>query len=110
MLQLLKSTLVMTWALWFGGMIALILFVTRLFNTSHDLGVHAAPVLFRVFANYQIIVGMIACAAATLLSLSTRSKVHAGGTAILLAAFAVALVIRMLTNRMLDILAAGQSS
>ena len=53
---------------------------------------------------------MIACAAGTLLSLNTRRKSHAAATLILLGAFAVALIIRMLTNQMLDILAAGQSA
>ena len=47
-------------------MISLVLFVIRLFNTSRDLGIHAAPVLFRTFSIYQLIVGMIACASGTL--------------------------------------------
>jgi hypothetical protein len=109
MRRTLICVLVIFWALWFGGMISLVLFVIRLFNTSRDLGIHAAPVLFRTFSIYQLIVGMVACASGTLLSLKTRSKAHAMATLILVFALADAVIIHFWTNRMLEILAAGQS-
>ena len=107
---MLSLILTMSWALWFGGMVGLILFVTQLFGASRDLGIHAAPVLFRVFAVYQIFVGMIACGAATMLSLVTRQKRHAMVSLVLLAALVIALVIRGWTGEMLSILQADQSS
>jgi hypothetical protein len=46
------------WGLWLGGLGALFLFVTRLFQTDHDLGAQAAPVLFLNFEKYQLLVAM----------------------------------------------------
>jgi hypothetical protein len=46
------------WGLWLGGLGALFIFVTRLFQTSHDLGAQAAPVLFLSFEKYQLLVAM----------------------------------------------------
>jgi hypothetical protein len=90
----------LTWSLWFGGMIALFLFVMRLFGTSRELGSGAAPVLFSAFASYQLIVGMIACACGTLVTLMIRRKAHAIATLLMLGALAGGLVIRSWTNEM----------
>lgn len=42
-------------ALWLGGIVALAIFVMHLFWKSPELGSVAAPVLFHVFATYQLI-------------------------------------------------------
>jgi hypothetical protein len=93
----------LSWGLWFGGMMALILFVTRLFQTSHDLAAGAAPVLFKSFAIYQLIVGAIACASATALTLLTRRSLHALLTLALIAALGIAIVLRSWTIEMMSL-------
>lgn len=106
---LLALTLI-AWGLWFGGLVVLLLFVTRLFQNSRTNAVEAAPVLFRTFANYQLMVGMIACACATLLTLQTRRSSHAVMSLLLIGSLGAGLLIRGWTNQMEAIRAAGQSS
>jgi glucan phosphoethanolaminetransferase (alkaline phosphatase superfamily) len=53
--------------LWLGGLIALFIFVVRLFHVNHDLGVQAAPQLFEVFEIYQFYVAAVAILAAIIL-------------------------------------------
>ncbi|WP_428939881.1 hypothetical protein [Fontivita pretiosa] len=79
---------------------ALLLFVTRLFATSRELASNAAPILFAAFAEYQVIVGMVACAAGTLLSLLSRRPIHAMLTLLMLLALAAALLVRGWTFEM----------
>jgi hypothetical protein len=91
----------LAWGLWFGGMIALFLFVMRLFITNRAIAVDAAPVLFRSFAIYQIIVGMITCSAATLLAIQTRKKSLAISAGLMLISLALSLVLKMWTDEMM---------
>jgi hypothetical protein len=98
------------WSLWFGGMIAMILFVINLFGESRDLGTHAAPVLFRVFSIYQILLGMVACASGSILTLLTRRKSLAAANLIMVLALAVAMVIRWWTVQMLQMIATKETS
>jgi len=109
-MRLFKLLLLLAWALWLGGMIVLLIFVTQLFRTSRPVAIEAAPVLFRTFAVYQIGVGVIACASGTLLTRMTRRSVHAVLTLLMLAALAGALLIRGWTFEMEAIRHAGQSS
>lgn len=111
MRRVLTVLTLVSWALWFGGMVVLILFVTQIFRTlPRPQAVEAAPVLFRAFAGYQLIVGMVACASATLFTMFTRRNTHAVMTLMMLGALAAALLIRGWTNRMEAIRHAGQSS
>jgi len=48
------------WGLWFGGMIALFLFVSYLFVADRTTAVVAAPKMFQVFERYQLIVAAAA--------------------------------------------------
>jgi hypothetical protein len=50
----------LAWSLWFGGMIALLLFVTVLFKANRPVAVEAAPVMFVAFGRAQLLLG--ACA------------------------------------------------
>src|SRR5689334_3269113 len=100
MARTLSVILLISWGLWFGGMIALVLFIMRLFGADRDLGTHAGPVMFETFANYQIIVGLVACAVGTLLTILTRRRVHGVATLLLVASLSLALVIRMWTFEM----------
>jgi hypothetical protein len=93
----------LSWALWFGGMISLVLFVMRLFQTDRNLAVLAAPVLFTTFAIYQIIVGLIACASGTLLAWVNTSKIQALLSLLMIAALGLATVIRAWTFEMITL-------
>jgi hypothetical protein len=55
MLRKLAACLVcIAWALWFGGLGALFLFVTRMFNVDRPIALKAAPIMFLVFERYQL--------------------------------------------------------
>jgi hypothetical protein len=99
----------LAWSLWFGGMIALMIFVIRLFNTSREIGIAAAPILFRSFANYQIAIGLCACAGGTFLCLLTRRNAHAILSLLMIIVLALAIVVRAETFEMEAIRLAGQS-
>jgi hypothetical protein len=53
----------LAWALWFGGLIALFVFVQTLFTNNREIAVQAAPQLFVVFQKYHLILAAIALAA-----------------------------------------------
>jgi hypothetical protein len=107
--KLIYGILMLTWALWFGGLVALLLFVTRLFQASRPVAVEAAPVLFVTFANYQIVVGLLACAAGTLLAMMLRNRGYAVLTLVMLLAMVCALLNRGWTYEMENLRHAGQS-
>jgi hypothetical protein len=48
------------WALWFGGLGALFLFATRLFNQDRETALKAAPIMFLVFERYQLLLAAAA--------------------------------------------------
>jgi hypothetical protein len=99
MQTLLRTIATVTWGLWFGGMMALLIFVIRLFGESRETGIIAAPVLFRAFATYQLIVGTIALLAAALLAYLSRSRVMFIATAFLALAWVAALPTWSITHR-----------
>ena len=109
MTRIIAMITMFAWALWFGGMMALIIFVIRLFNASLDLGVQAAPILFRSFANYQLAIGLIACGAGTFLCLLTRRSAHAAISLLAIVVLAIAIFVRGWTFEMDALRVAGQS-
>lgn len=106
----LSTILFFAWALWLGGMIALMIFVIRLFDLSRTIAIEAAPVLFGVFAVYQLVVGLIAATAGTSLTLATKRSVHAAMSLLMILALAAALLINDWTGEMESLRLAGQSS
>lgn len=110
MTRVLTNLLHLAWALWFGGMVVLLLFVTQLFKKSHATGVDAAPVLFDTFAVFQLAVGAIACIVATILTVMTRRRTAAVFTLLLLVAFAAAIVLRGWTHQIDGLRLAGQTN
>ena len=72
--SILAGWVCIAWALWLGGLGAIFLFVTRLFQVDHDLGAQAAPVLFLVFERYQLMVAALALIGTALLRISFRSS------------------------------------
>jgi hypothetical protein len=65
---------ILAWALWFGGLIALFVFVKTLFNNNHDIAVQAAPQLFVVFQQYHLVLAAIALATTVAWRISAPSK------------------------------------
>jgi hypothetical protein len=104
MQRILSAVMLVAWGLWFGGMIALFIFIMRLFLTfkqeTRPVAAQAAPVIFDTFSAYQLLVGMIACAAATLLTMMTRRNLHAVLSLLMIAALAAAMFIRTWTVQM----------
>lgn len=76
--RIFATTLFITWALWFGGMIALILLVSALFANDRPVALEAAPRLFLTFGLYQLFVGMVAIAAAVVWYAMDRRRIVAG--------------------------------
>lgn len=104
------ALLMLAWALWLGGLVVLLLFVTRLFGMlPRPAAVEAAPVLFVTFASYQIIVGLIACGAGTLLAIVQRRTAYAIFTFLMLGALTGAVLNRGWTHQMENMRAAGES-
>jgi len=61
MLRKIAASLVcIAWALWFGGLGALFLFVTDLFAKDRPTALNAAPQMFLVFERYQILLAAAA--------------------------------------------------
>src|SRR5438270_153189 len=70
--QLIKIMLVLSWALWFGGLIALFVFVVTLFHNNREIAVQAAPQLFVAFERYHLILAGIALLATVLWRIVVR--------------------------------------
>ena len=81
----LQIIVVIALSLWLGGLVALFLFVSALFRNDRTVALSAAPILFKVFSNYQIIVGLIAINALIFWRARVRSK-SIGAIAILVIA------------------------
>jgi hypothetical protein len=58
--RLAGSLVCISWALWFGGLGALFLFVTRLFTQDRPTALKAAPMMFLVFERYQLLLAAAA--------------------------------------------------
>jgi hypothetical protein len=65
---------VIAWGLWFGGMVALFLFVSYLFVTDRKIAMIAAPRMFAVFETYQLFVAAIALIAAAIWRLMSPGR------------------------------------
>jgi hypothetical protein len=110
MQRLIAIVTLLAWCLWLGGLVALLLFVTRLFRINRPVALDAAPILFVSFGVYQLIAGAVACAAGTLLAVITRRRLFATMTLLMIVAMAVAIFVVQWTDRMEALRHAGLSS
>ncbi len=99
------------WALWFGGLVALGLFVMRLFAADRELAIKTAPQLFSVFGRYQILLA----AFALLATAGWRFSVKSGRISVLFfllafAALAAAVGPAVFMNRMMELWSHGDSA
>ena len=97
-------------ALWLGGLLALFLFVSALFKHDRTVATQGAPVLFDVFAMYQIGVGFIGLLALLIWRATVRS--HLASAIIVMFALSIgcaAYVTFSIIPEMTAIREAGQS-
>jgi hypothetical protein len=97
-------------ALWLGGLMALFLFVSALFKHARTVATQGAPVLFDVFAIYQLGVGFIGLLALLIWRATIRS--HLVGAIIVMFALSLgcaAYVTFSVIPEMTAISEAGQS-
>lgn len=101
----------LAWSLWFGGMIALFIFVTTLFNCDRGIAIQAAPRMFLVFQKYQLILAAIALIAAVGWRIVLPSKsIVAAFVLFALSAFAAVSVSIWILPPMEKLRLAGESS
>ena len=64
----------LAWGLWFGGMVALFLFVSYLFVNDRATAIVAAPKMFLVFERYQFAIATLAIVSAALWRLVDKRR------------------------------------
>jgi len=74
MRHLLSIIATLAWALWFGAVMALFVFVLALFHNNREIAVQAAPQLFDAFEKYHLWLAAIALAATVLWQIVAPSK------------------------------------
>ena len=82
----------LTLGVWFGGLIALILFVSTLFVKARAAAFEAAPVLFNVFERYQLGLAAVALLLLTLWRFTGVGRLKTAAVAVTLAATLLAVV------------------
>jgi hypothetical protein len=105
------GVLVLCLSLWFGGMMALFLFVQVLFHHDREIAIQAAPRLFLAFEQYQLILAAIALIATFAWRLLLPSKLLT--SSFVLIALATLLAVystSVITPKMESLRHAGQSS
>jgi hypothetical protein len=75
MRYVLSLLLVLTWALWFGGQVTLVILIVTLFSTDHDTAVRAGPIIFHVFERYQLVLAALAMLGAASLFFFLRRRI-----------------------------------
>jgi hypothetical protein len=95
------------WALWFGGLGSLFLFVTRLFAEDRQ----TAPRMFLAFERYQLLLAMAALVGVVIWRVLAKSlRVTVLFWMLAIASLPAALGPMLLTSRMEQLRARGQSS
>jgi hypothetical protein len=101
----------LAWALWLGGMIALFVFVTTLFNGDRAIAVQAAPRMFVVFQKYQLILAAIELAAIVVWKSALPSKLIVAAFIVFAAAALAAVAVSIwILPRMEQLRSMGESS
>ena len=111
MRRVMAVLVVVSWGLWFGGMVALFLFVSVMFRESRPVAVDAAPMLFRAFERYQLLLAAFALVATVLWRILVLSRaIMVVFTFLALASVAAALSTTLVTPRMETLRRTGQST
>ncbi|HWB54119.1 MAG TPA: DUF4149 domain-containing protein [Tepidisphaeraceae bacterium] len=110
MRNLFSGIVQIVWALWFGGIIALFMFVVRLFSENRDLAKQAAPQLFATFEHYQLGLAGIALLFTIFWRIAWKSRLLTTILIMLVLSLAASLVSTLgITPRMQALLATHQS-
>ena len=100
----------LAWGLWFGGLMALFLFVQTMFDRSRTVAVDAAPMLFLAFEKYQLALAAVAVLATFAWWVTTRSgRVLAFGLCLALAVLGAVASPTLITPRLERLRLTGQS-
>jgi hypothetical protein len=75
MRTLLAIVTLVAWSLWFGGSVAMFIFVQTLFRNNRAVAIEAAPMMFRVFAMYQIVLAGVAVISVGIWRLASKRAV-----------------------------------
>ena len=102
----LSTLFVIAWALWFGGAVATLLFVQRLFHDDRSLALIAAPKLFLTFEKYQIV--LAAVVAISLAGMGGRRRFSALVVLVLIAAVTATVSAFVVTPRIEYLRIAGE--
>jgi hypothetical protein len=98
------------WALWFGGIVALFLFVSVMFRESRPVAVDAAPMLFHAFERYQLLLAAFVLVCLVLWRVLAHARaIMLVFTFVALAAVAAVLSTTLVTPRMETLRRQGQS-
>ncbi|HEX8340293.1 MAG TPA: DUF4149 domain-containing protein [Tepidisphaeraceae bacterium] len=97
-------------ALWAGGAIWLFVSVSKLFAIDHRTAAAIAPSFFQAFNRYQLVLGIIACAAALVLWRSDRRKASALPLACVAGAMILVLAIFQVTSRLETLRGNGEAT
>lgn len=65
----------LAWALWFGAIIALFVFVLTLFQNNRDIALQAAPQLFVAYQKYHLVLAAIALLATVAWRIAAPSRI-----------------------------------
>ncbi len=104
MKTLFSTLLLLTWSLWFGGQMTLVICVTALFHHDKALGIQGAPYLFLAYEPYQMIVALIALASSASLLLLTRRRLQIWTTLLLfIAAIGAFASVAIITPRIMQL-------
>ncbi|MCS7033958.1 MAG: DUF4149 domain-containing protein [Phycisphaerae bacterium] len=97
--------------LWLGGLLALFVFVQALFSTDRVLAAQAAPLLFRVFQMYQIILFAVSLVAMAIWRRVAPGRAVSWTLTLIIAAGACAILhAAIISPPMHELTAAGQSA
>src|SRR5687767_3591883 len=111
MRMILAMVTMVAWALWFGGSVAMFLFVQALFRNNRSVAIEAAPMIFRTFAIYQIVLaGVAVIGAGAWRSPTKRAALTVVVWLLALASVGVVTTGALITPRMERMRMQGQSS
>ena len=110
MRKLLAILVTLSWAVWFGGIVGLFVFVSTLFRQSRPIAVEAAPMLFHAFERYQLLLAAFVLVCLVLWRVLVPSRaIMVVFTFVALAAVAAVLSTTLVTPRMETLRRQGQS-
>ena len=105
-----QGSIVLIWSLWFGGIIALFVFVQTLFTAvPRDTFIQTAPHLFFAFERYQLILAAIALSLTVLWRVTGGVRANAVFVSLAIATLLAVLSTAVITPRIEQLRVSGQT-